>query len=265
MEALLSGSLDACYTGAAPAITAYVRSPQSLRVIAGAASGGAALIARGVQTPKGLLGMRVAAPQIGNSQDVALRFWLKRQGLPIQESGLSPRAVTVTALANADILGLFQRRQLAAAWVPEPWASRLIHEAGGTLFLDERALWPEGRFPTAVLVASTRALKEREADILALLRAHLALTVRAQAKPAEFSEAVNRAYGALTRHPLKPDVLAEAMQRLDFTTDPLDAALRASAEHAQALGYLPSADIQGLMDLSFLAKLERQGPADGSN
>src|SRR5207344_2791387 len=104
-------------------------------------------------------------------------------GLKVASGVADPQAVTVTPLSNADILGLFQRGQVAGAWVPEPWGARLVNEAGGRVLVDERELWPEGKFPTTVLLVSTRALEKRRPEVMALLRAHVALTREAVADP----------------------------------------------------------------------------------
>ena len=152
MEALLSGALDIAYVGPNPAVNAYLRSGgKALRVISGACSGGAALVVHresGVTRPADLKGKRVASPELGNTQDVALRHWLATQGLKPN------RDVKVLPVKNSEIMLLFQQKQIAAAWVPEPWVSRLVAEAGGTIMVDERSLWPEGRFTTAVVVVS---------------------------------------------------------------------------------------------------------------
>lgn len=115
MEALLAGALDISYVGTSPALIAYVRSEGGIRVLAGAVSGGSVLVAKAASSPEGLRGKRVASPQIGNSQDVALRTWLRENGLRFDD--VRPE-VQVLPLSNADILGLFRQGQLEAAWVP---------------------------------------------------------------------------------------------------------------------------------------------------
>ena len=207
---------------------------------------------RGPGSPPGIsAGKRVASPQLGNTQDVALRRWVTGQGLQVGEG---PDKVQVTPLANADMLGLFQRGELAAAWVPEPWGSRLRAEAGGVVLLDERDLWEGRRFPTTVVVASARALKERRRDVVAFLRAHVALTERWKADPAAFSRAANERYGAITRHPLPEPVLQDAFSRLEPTVDPLQRQLAQGASHAQELGFAPRGDLSGLVDETPLAE-----------
>jgi NitT/TauT family transport system substrate-binding protein len=251
MEALLAGDVDVAYVGPSPATIAFLRSSGAVRVVAGAASGGAALVVKGVERPEDLAGRRAASPQLGNTQDVALRRWVKARGM---EVGEGPGKVHVTPLANPDILQLFRRGDLVAAWVPEPWGARLIAEAGARILVDERTLWKDGRFPTTVLVASRRALESRRADVVAILRAHLALTSRWQGDAAGFARAANAEYGRLTGHPLPDAVLQDAFSRLEPTTDPLRAQLEEGALHARALGFAPAGSLDGLVDESPLAE-----------
>ncbi|WP_242394573.1 ABC transporter substrate-binding protein [Anaeromyxobacter oryzisoli] len=256
MEALLAGDLDATYVGPGPAAIAYLRTHgQELRVVAGAASGGAVLVVRDARTPADLAGRRVATPQLGNTQDVALRTWLRAHGLAI---GDRAGQVNVTPLSNPDILSLFARGELAGAWVPEPWGARLVAEGGGRILVDERTLWPGGRFPTTVLAVSRRALAERRPEIDALLRAHVELTARYTARRDAFLAAVNAAYGKLGGKPLPPAVLADAFSRLELLSDPLAAQLADQARHAQALGFAPPGEVSGMVDPRPLQELARR-------
>src|SRR5205807_2041770 len=161
IEALFAGAIDMTYIGPNPAISGYVRSNgEALRIVAGATSGGAALVVRsdsGIQKPEDFHGKKVASPQMGNTQDVALRAWLKANGMKTADKGGD---VQVIPLANPDQLTLFLKRELDGAWAPEPWATRLIKEGNGRLFLDERTLWPNGQFITAHLIVRTQFLKE---------------------------------------------------------------------------------------------------------
>ncbi len=255
MEALLAGDVDLAYVGAGPATIAHLRTQgAALRVVAGAASGGAALVVRSARSGRDLAGARVASPQLGNTQDIALRVWLGTQGLRIGER---PGEVKVTPLPNPDILALFQRGDLEAAWVPEPWTARLLAEGGAHLLVDERDLWEGRRFPATVLVARLRALETRRTDVVAALRAHLALTERWKADPAGFARAANSEYGRLTHHPLPAAVLADAFSRLEPTVDPLPRQLEEIARRAQALGFAPPGEVAGLVDTSALEEAHR--------
>jgi NitT/TauT family transport system substrate-binding protein len=249
MEALLAGDVDVCYVGPGPAVIAYLRSQGGLRVVAGAASGGAVLVVKDAHRTRDLLGKRVASPQLGNTQDIALRTWLKKEGLEIGEG---PRRVNVTPLANADILQLFKRGDLAGAWVPEPWGARLVAEAGGKILVDERRLWPGGKFPITILVASRRALEARRDDVLSIVRAHVELTHRWRADRLAFARAANAEYGRLTGHPLPPAVVEDAFSRLEPTDDPAAGALVEQARQARALGYAPEGDLSEVVDSTVL-------------
>ena len=256
MEALLAGDLDAAYVGPGPAAIAFLRTRgEALRVVAGAVSGGAVLVVRDANGPADLAGKRVASPQLGNTQDVALRTWLRRNGLG---GGAGLRAVEVKPLANPDILALFARGDLAGAWVPEPWGARLVAEAVGRILVDERTLWGDGKFPTALLVVSARALERRRPDVLAFVGAHLALTERWQRDRAGFARLANAAYGRRTGKPLADAVADAAFSRLDPTTDPLEAQLAQLARDAQALGFAPTGEVSGMVERNVLEEVARR-------
>lgn len=239
MEALLARRVDVAYVGPIPAVNAYLRSGGALRVVAGSTSGGALLVARpglAVRGPRDLAGLRVATPQLGNTQDVALRWYLAQAGLrPVERGG----DVRIVPMPPAQVAPLLQRGEVDAAWVPEPWASYLVHAAGARVVLDERALWPGGRFATAVVVAGRHALEARRAQVEAFAAAHAALVARLQGDPAARA-AVEEALARLTGRPLPPAVWADAWRHLEFTTDPLVDTVRVMAERAHRLGFLPA-------------------------
>lgn len=254
MEALLAGEVDLVYCGAGPAIIAYVRSGGRVRVIAGAASGGAGLVVKGISTPEELAGQTLAVPSIGNTQDIAARRWLREQGHPPEDVGGD---VKVVPLNNAETVNLFKAGRLRAAWVPEPWVARLLAEADATLLVDERTLWPGGRFPTTVLLATDDALRHRREQVRATLRVHVELTARAERDPERFRVQVNEAFGELTGKMLPVPVMVDAFSRLELLTDPMEEQLRVEAEHAAQLGYIPSPDVEGLVDRSLLNEFAR--------
>jgi NitT/TauT family transport system substrate-binding protein len=253
MEALSSGSLDVSYVGTGPAIIFYLKADRQLRVIAAAANGGAVLVAKTAKTPQELKGKKVASPQLGGTQDISLRYWLKTQGLKIAED--SKGDVTVIPLPNADILGLFLTGQLEAAWVPEPWGARLIWEAGAHILIDERDLWPNRVFHSTLLVTTKPFLEARSNDVRAILRAHLELTRQWTDAPDGFARRANAAFGQLTGKPLPLPVLKDAFSRLEPALRPLPQALSLAAKHAQELGYAPSADVGGMVATSLLDEL----------
>lgn len=262
MEALMAGAVDVSYVGSGPAVSAFVRSHGALRIVAGAASGGAVLVAKNARSAQELSGKKVATPQIGNTQDIALRHWLKEQGLKTADRG---GTVQVIPQSNPEIVSLFSRGEIEAAWVPEPWGARLL-ALGGHILVDERDLWPDGRFPTTVLVATKSALEHRREDVKAILRVHLRLTARARQDPQGFAKQANQAFSKLTGKPIPDNVLTDAFSRMELLTDPLEPQLREAAKHAAELEFIPSADLNGLVDRSLLDELQAgAGPAVGGS
>jgi NitT/TauT family transport system substrate-binding protein len=255
IEALFAGAIDLTYIGPNPAINGYVRSNgEALRIVAGATSGGAALIVRndaGIQKAEDFHGRRIGSPQMGNTQDVALRAWLKSNGMKSKDKGGD---VQVIPVANPDQLTLFLKKELDAAWAPEPWASRLIREANGRLFLDERTLWPNGQFITAHLIVSTKFLKEHPDLVKRWLEAHVELTDWINGHQADAKQLLNQQISKETGKALSPEVLNDSYGRLQVTYDPLKASLFNAARSAFDAGFLgrQMPDLSNLYDLSLL-------------
>jgi NitT/TauT family transport system substrate-binding protein len=260
IEALFAGQIDLAYIGPNPAINGYVRSNgEALRIVAGATSGGAVLVVRrdsGIREAGDFAGRRVASPQLGNTQDVAVRRWLQRHGLPLRERGGTTQVVPV---ANPDILTLFQKKEIDAAWVPEPWGARLVHEAGGRLFLDERQLWPQGRFVTAHVIARTAFLAEHPDIVRRWLDAHVDLTRRLATDAAGAKRALNAEIEHLTGKAFPAAVLDDAWSRMTVTWDPIRESLQQSADAAFELGFLGDRrpKLDGIYDLRLLNQVLR--------
>ena len=254
IEALFAGEVDASYIGPNPTINGYVQSDgEALRVIAGATSGGALLVVRpdaGIEEPADFAGKKVATPQLGNTQDVALRAWLLDNDLASRENGGD---VEVIPTSNADTLTLFQQGEVDAAWVPEPWATRLVLEAGGEVFLDEAELWPDGRFVTTQLIVATDFLEEHPDVVKKLLDAHVATTQFIQENPEEARRLVNQNIEEVTGEALPQEVIDAAWENLEFTFDPLRDTLLQSAADAYQLEFLEEEpDLDGLYALELL-------------
>ena len=261
IEALFAGQIDLTYIGPNPAINGYVRSNgEALRIIAGATSGGAALVVRGdsaITSPTDFRGRRIASPQLGNTQDVALRRWLQQQGLTLRERGGTTEVIPV---ANPDILTLFRKKEIDAAWVPEPWGARLVHEAGGRVFLDERALWPQGRFVTAHLIARTAFLAAHPEIVSRWLDAHVELTRRLANDAPGATRALNAEIEHLTGKAFPAAVLTDAWSRMTITWDPIRESLAPSADAAFRLGFLGDRPphLDGIYDLELLNRVLRK-------
>jgi len=258
IESLLAGRLDASYIGPNPAINGYVVSDgQAVRVIAGATSAGASFVVRndsGINSVQDLGGKKFASPQLGNTQDVALRKYLTDNGFNTVENGGN---VTVLPIANADILTTFLKKEIAGAWVPESWATRLVNEAGGKIFVDERDLWPpEGKFVTAHLIVSPEYIKENPDVIKRLLTAHVNETQWNNEHKDEVPTVFNTELKKLTGQTIPEDVLTEALTRLEFTNDPIKLSLFQSANDAYDLGCLAKGqerpNLSGIYDLALL-------------
>jgi len=250
VEALFSEALDLTYIGPNPAINAFAQSHgQAIRIVAGATSGGAALVVQpAITKPADLAGKKVATPQLGNTQDVALRAWLKTQGLSANLEGGGD--VAVGPQANAQTLETFRAGQIQGAWVPEPWATRLVLEGGGAVLVDERSLWPDGKFVTTHVVVRTKFLEQHPERVAAVLRAHVRAVAFVNAEPAQARELVNAGIAKLVGKALPAAVIEGAWEKLHFTVDPLAASLRKSAEDATAVGLLEPVKLDGIYDLA---------------
>ncbi|MEO6398214.1 MAG: ABC transporter substrate-binding protein [Tepidiformaceae bacterium] len=255
IEALFAREVDAAFVGPNPAINGFQRSNgEEVRIVAGAASGGAMLIVRpqaNINSAKDLAGKKIATPQLGNTQDVALRSYLLRNGLKPKENG---GTVIVLPTANADQLTLFAKGDIDGAWAPEPWATRLLLEAGGTVFLDERSLWPEGQFVTTQLVVGAKFLKEHPATVEKLVRAEVKATQALNAEPEKSKESVNRAIEQVTGKSLSKATIDGAWKNLTFTYDPIASSLAKSAKDAYEAGLLGRKEpkLQGIYQLGIL-------------
>jgi NitT/TauT family transport system substrate-binding protein len=264
IEALFANAIDLTYVGPNPAVTGYVRSQgAAVRVIAGAASGGASLVVRegsGIKTTADFHGKKVATPQQGNTQDVALRAWLRANGLKPREKGGDVQVLPIT---NADQLTLFMKGQLDAAWAPEPWAARLVHEGGGRIFLDERDLWPNHQFVITQLIVHPKFLKEHPDIVKSFLRAHVELTDWINKNPAQAKQIMNQQLQKETGKALAAQVLDDAFSRTQVTYDPLRSALLKATQQAFEEGFLgrTQPDLSNLYDLNLLNEVLREKKA----
>ena len=255
VEALFAGALDATYIGPNPAINAFVKSNgEAVRIVAGATSGGASLVVRpGITSAQDLRGTRIATPQTGGTQDIALRHYLDEHGYEVSRTGAGD--VTVVAQENPVTLTAFQAGEVDGAWVPEPWATRLVLEGGGKVLVDERDLWPGGRFVTTHLIVRTDYLREHPQTVKALISGSVAANRALNDDPAAAREVVGTALAELTGKPLPPAVLEGAFAGITPTDDPIAASLATSAEHAFATGLVDEADLRGIYDLSLLREV----------
>jgi NitT/TauT family transport system substrate-binding protein len=252
VEALFSGAIDATYIGPNPTVNAHAQSGgEAIRIISGATSGGALLIVKpSIGSPADLKGKKLATPQRGGTQDVALRAWLKANGLKADLAGGGD--VSVLPQENAQTLETFRAGQIDGAWVPEPWATRLIQEGGGKVLVDERTLWPEGKFVTTHLVVRTKFLKEHPDAVRRLVEGQVQANELVNSSPAEAQRMVNAGIATVTGKGLSDAVLQASWKTIEFTNDPIATSLTTSADHAHDVGLLDKVNLKGIYDLSIL-------------
>jgi NitT/TauT family transport system substrate-binding protein len=247
VSALLGGSLDIGFIGSGPAINAYAKSNgEAVRLISGVTSGGAQLVTTpDINTPEDLVGKTVVTPQLGNTQDVALKKWLAEKNLLDK--------VEVTNMENAQTLDAFRGGEVQAAWLPEPWSSRLVLEAGAKVLLDEKELWPNGQFPTTVVIVRTQFLNEHPETVRAFLRGLVASIDYANSDPAGAQTAVNTQLEALTGKALKPEVIERAWSNITLTFDPIAGEFTQLAQDQVTAGIAEKApEVAGFADLTEL-------------
>ncbi|SIT84366.1 ABC transporter substrate-binding protein [Microbacterium sp. RU33B] len=258
IEALFAGGIDIGFIGPSPTVTGWQKSNgQALHVIAGAAANGAALVVReGIDTPADLEGMTIATPSLGNTQDVAARHWLKEEGFSTDTEGGGD--VQIQPQDNATALTALQIGDIDGAWVPEPWATRMVEEAGAHVLVNEPDLWEGGQFVTTNVIVRTQFLQEHPDAVEAFLAGLLDTIDSIEADPAAAQATVATEIGKISGSTPKADQLAKAWENVVFTADPLPATLREQAQHAIDLGLLEETDLDGLYVLDPLNALLKE-------
>ncbi|WDZ85155.1 ABC transporter substrate-binding protein [Micromonospora cathayae] len=259
IEAIFSGALDATYIGPNPTVNAHSKSKgEAVRVISGAASGGVALVVKPeITSVEQLKGKKIATPQLGNTQDVALRFWLKEKGIATTKEGGGD--VKIVPQENAQTVETFSSGAIDGAWVPEPFVSRLVN-AGGKVLVDERDLWPDRKFVITNLIVSTKFLKEHPDVVKKLVEAQVAASDFVNTKPDEAQQAISDHLGKITGKPLDLKLIKQAWPTLEFTNDPIASSLKTGLDHAVAVELTQPVDLKGLYDLTYLNEvLKAQG------
>ena len=261
IEALLAGEIDIGYIGPVPAINGFVRSEGELKIVAGAADAGAVLVARkdaGIQDVKGINGKKVAIPQLGNTQDISLRNLMAEAGLRDAAKG---DTVSVIPVENPDILTLISKGEIDAALVPEPWGSRLVKQANATVILEANQVWREGKYTTAVVIVSSKFLKEQPELVEKWLAAHVEITERINRDLQNSQVVINNQIKKLTQKSLPEDIVRSSFQRIVVTYNPEADSVREFLRLSVDNGYIKGdPDISGLFDFNLLNKvLQRKG------
>src|SRR5580704_7200884 len=261
--ALLAGQLDAAYVGPNPAISTWQKSQGTeIKVISGAASGGAALVVKkGITSAAQLKGQRLATPSLGNTQDVALRYWLKQQGLTTTTTGGGDVDIAPTSPNSAAVLE-FKSGQIAGGWEPAPYDAELVAD-GGHVLVNEASLWPNGQFVTTNLVVTQKFLAANPTVVSDLVKGSIQANafINNASTKAQAEAAANAELTSLSGKGLKPAILAQAFQEVTFTNDPIESSLTTDAQHAVAVGLLKP--VQNLSSVYDLAPLNKLLTADG--
>jgi NitT/TauT family transport system substrate-binding protein len=263
--ALLAGQLDAAYVGPNPAINAWQKSSgKAIKIISGAASGGAALVVKpNITSASQLKGQKVATPSLGNTQDVALRYWLKQHGLTTTQTGGGDVPVTPIKPNSAAVLQ-FKSGQIAGGWEPAPYDAEMVAD-GGKVLVNEASLWPAGKFVTTNLVVTQSFLKAHASVVSNLLKGHVEAVKYINANTSAAATAANAELTTLLGKGLKSSALAASFKQITFTNDPIASSLAADAKHAVAVGLLQPVNLNGIYDLGPLnAVLKADGEAQVS-
>jgi NitT/TauT family transport system substrate-binding protein len=233
MEAIFAQSIDLTYVGPGPALNAYTKSNGAeIRLIAGAANGGAALVVQpdqNLKTPADFRGKKIATPQLGNTQDISCRAWLTSGGLKITQLGGDAQ---VLPTQNPDQLALFQQKRIDAVWTVEPWVSRLERESGGKVLVEEKEV------ATTILVSSVKFLAEHRDLARKFAQAHAELTEWMAKNPDEAQKLVRAELLAETKSDMAPDLIAQSWKRIAFTAEVPRASVESFMQNSMKTGFI---------------------------
>ncbi len=233
IEAILAGSIDLTYVGPNPPLNAYTKSNgEEIRILAGAAAGGAALVVQpesGLKQPADFRGKTIATPQLGNTQDIACRAWLANGGLKITQTG---GEAFIVPTPNPDQISLFQQRKLDAVWTVEPWVSRLEREAGGKVLLEQ------SKDSVTVLVSGVKFVKAKSEVARKFVQAHRELTEWILAHPEEARKMVLEELSVETQAKVSADLIAQAWKRIMLRPDISIEEFQQFVSNAQRAGFM---------------------------
>ncbi len=238
IEALFANSIDLAYVGPGPAINGFLKSENGIQIISGAASGGASLVVQqdsDITSAKDFVRKRIAAPQIGNTQDVSLRHYLDKNGLESAEFGGS---VFVINVSNPDIYTLFAKKDIDAAWVPEPWATMLVRELDGKRLFYEEELWDKEEFASVVLIGRNDYIQSNPEVVRNWIQGHKDTVQWINENPKETTNTFNEFLKKELGRSLPQRIVGESLDNLEITSDPIKDSIFAFAERADRLGYL---------------------------
>ncbi|MDH3203458.1 MAG: ABC transporter substrate-binding protein, partial [Nitrosopumilus sp.] len=239
IESLFANSVDLAYVGPGPAITGYLNSENNnVQIIAGAASGGASFVVHPeseINFASDFAGKKIAAPQIGNTQDVSLRYYLSENNLKPAEKGGS---VIVYNISNPDIYTLFVKGDIDGAWVAEPWATILETELDGKRLFHEEELWPDKKFASVLLIANIDYVEKNPEIVSQFLSSHDETAEWIDQNPIETRITFNEFLDSHLGQSLSEEIVDTALSKLEITSNPQSDSVYSFAEKADSLGYL---------------------------
>src|SRR6516164_4410760 len=240
--ALLAGQLDAAYVGPNPAINAWQKSGgTAIKIISGAATGGASVVvAKGISSASQLKGKTLASPSLGNTQDVALRYWLKQNGVATTSTGGGDALIKPTAPNSAAVLE-FKSGQIAGGSEPAPYDIEMVSD-GGTVLVSEPGV-------TTLLVVTQSFLSAHPAIVADLIKAQIQANNFIKTNPTGAQADVNTELASYTGKPLKASLVAASFKEITFTNDPDASSLTTDATQAVSLGLLKPVNLSGIFDL----------------
>jgi NitT/TauT family transport system substrate-binding protein len=245
--ALLSGAIDASFMGPGPATSSFTKG--GAQVVAGTASGGTALVVdKSITKPSDLKGKKISDPQLNGTQDIALRWYLKQQGFKTDTTGGGD--VHVVPQPNAQILTAFKSGDINGAWVPEPYATRMVKEDGGHVLVDERNLWPGGRYATTLLVVGKDFLKTHPDVVKNLISALYDSIVAIKSDPNGTAKVIADGITKASGKTFKTSLALDSEKSITFTLDPIASSLLTVADHQAQLGLGKKQDLTGIFDLA---------------
>jgi NitT/TauT family transport system substrate-binding protein len=245
--AILAGQLDAAYVGPNPAINAWQKSNGSaIKIISGAATGGASVVVtKGITSAAQLKGKTLATPSLGNTQDVALRYWLKQNGVTTTTTGGGDAFIKPTTPNSAAVLE-FKSGQIAGGSEPAPYDVEMVKDGGSVLFTETGV--------TTLLVVTQSFLSAHPAIVADLLKAQIKANDFIKSSPAAAQADANAELASYTGKPLKASIVAAAFKEITFTNDPDTASLTSDASQAVSLGLLKPVNLSGIFDLGPLSQ-----------
>jgi NitT/TauT family transport system substrate-binding protein len=240
--AILAGQLDAAYVGPNPAINAWQKSDgKAIKIVSGAATGGASIVVKkGITSAAQLKGKSLATPSLGNTQDVALRYWLKQHGVTTTTTGGGDALIKPTKPNSAAVLE-FKSGQIAGGSEPAPYDVQMVSD-GGTVLLSEPGV-------TTLLVVTQSFLSAHPAIVADLVKAQVQANAFIKSNPTQAQADANAELASFTGKPLKADLVAASFKEITFTNDPAAASLKTDADQAVSLGLLKPVDLTGIYEL----------------